>query len=62
MTDRSGSLTLADALRLAINVLNDCAESRKLPSGLQIDQKEADLNAEAAEVLNASLTALREHE
>ena len=33
-----------------------------MPSGLKIDQREAELNAEAAEVLNTSLTALREHE
>lgn len=56
------SLTPADALRLAINVLKDAAESRKMPSGIALDQPTADLHADAAETLETSLTALREHE
>lgn len=55
-------LTLADALRLAINVLKDAAESRQMPSGIELDQATAELHAEAAETLESSLTVLREHE
>lgn len=56
------SLTPADALRLAINVLMDTAESRKMPSGIELDQSIADLHADAAETLEATLAALLEQE
>jgi hypothetical protein len=56
------SLTPADALRLAINVLKDTAESRKMPSGIELDQSIADLHADAAETLEATLAALLEQE
>ena len=32
-------LTIADALRLAINVLRDSAESRKMPSGIDVNRQ-----------------------
>ena len=38
-------LTLADALRLAINALRHSAESRKMPSGVGGDDAEAELHA-----------------
>ena len=56
------SLTPADALRVAINVLKDAAESRKMPSGIALDQVATELHAAAAETLESSLAALREHE
>jgi hypothetical protein len=55
-------LTLADALRLAINVLPDSAESRKMPSGVDLDNAAAELHASAADVLDDSLEQLRGHE
>lgn len=55
-------LTVADALRLAINVLRDAAESRKMPSGIGLDDANVDLHAEAAETLEASLADLKGHE
>lgn len=55
-------LTPADALRLAINALRDVAESRKMPSGIEVDAGTAELHADAAEVLSASLADLKEHE
>lgn len=54
--------TLADALRLAINVLRDVSESRKMPSGIELGKAEADLHAGAAEALEASLVDLHGHE
>lgn len=35
------SLTVADALRLAINTLRDVAESHKMPSGVELDDASA---------------------
>jgi hypothetical protein len=58
MTD----LTVADALRLAINTLRDVAESRKMPSGVELDDATANLHADAADVLDESLDHLRGHE
>ena len=54
-------MTPADALRLAINVLRDTAESRRMPSGLAIESSTADLHADAAETLEATLADLRDH-
>ncbi|MCY0852532.1 hypothetical protein [Cupriavidus sp. D39] len=56
------SLTTADALRLAINVLRDAAESRKLPSGAELNEATAGLHADAADTLEASLVDLEGHE
>ncbi|WP_203234297.1 hypothetical protein [Burkholderia mayonis] len=56
------NLTVADALRLAINTLRDVAESRKMPSGVELDDATAELHADAAEVLDESLEQLRGHE
>lgn len=55
-------MTPADALRLAVNALRDVAESRMMPSGVKLDQATADLHADAAETLDASLAELRNHE
>jgi hypothetical protein len=51
-------MTVADALRLAINVLRDSAESRKMPSGVELDEVTAALHASAADVLDDSLKQL----
>jgi hypothetical protein len=56
------NLTVADALRLAINTLRDVAESRKMPSGVELDDSTAALHADAADVLDESLEQLRGHE
>jgi hypothetical protein len=53
---------LADALRLAINVLCDTTESGKTPSGTALDDATAGLHANAADVLDRSLEQLRDHE
>ncbi|HHV7523744.1 TPA: hypothetical protein ACUNF5_005269 [Burkholderia orbicola] len=55
-------MTLADALRLAINALRDVAETRKMPSGVGLDDATAELHASAADVLNESLELLRRSE
>ncbi len=55
-------LTTADALRLAINALRDVAESRRMPSGLAVDDAAAALHADAADVLEVSLADLQGHE
>lgn len=52
----------ADALRLAINVLRDTAESGRMPSGLVLNEATAELHADAADTLEASLAELRGHE
>lgn len=52
-------LTIANALRLAINVLRDSAE---LPSGVVLDDATANLHADAAETLEGSLSDLKDHE
>lgn len=54
--------TLADALRLAINVLRDSAESRKMPSGTDLDRAIAALHVDAANMLSDSLVLLRAYE
>lgn len=56
------SLTPADALRLAINALRDAAESRRMPSGTELDEATVALHAEAAETLQGSLAELLDHE
>lgn len=56
------SMTTADALRLAINVLRDAAESRKLPSGVELNEATVGLHADAADTLEASLADLKNHE
>lgn len=54
--------TVADALRLAINVLRDSAETRRMPSGQTLDQSIVDLHFDAAEILETSLSDLRDTE
>jgi hypothetical protein len=56
------TLTTALALRAAINVLRDSAESRKMPSGVTLDEASVQLHLDAAETLEESLSDLRDHE
>lgn len=55
-------MTTADALRLAINALRDCAESNRMPSGVVLDSQAALLHAEAACELEEALATLRDVE
>lgn len=55
-------LTTADALRLAINVLRDAAESRRMPSGIELDEITSALHSDAAETLEESLAGLLDQE
>lgn len=50
-------LSLTDALRAAINVLQDSAESRKVPSGVSLEQGSVEVHETATEILKASLEA-----
>jgi hypothetical protein len=56
------TLTVALALRAAINVLRDSAESRKMPSGEPLDDAGVQLHFDAAETLEESLSDLRDRE
>lgn len=56
------ALTTALALRAAINVLRDSAESRSMPSGEPLDDASVELHLDAAETLEEALSALRDHE
>lgn len=56
------TVTIADSLRLAINVLRDAAESGKLPSGTELDNAAAALHSDAADTLETSLADLKAHE
>jgi hypothetical protein len=56
------NLTVALALRAAINVLRDSAESRRMPNGTQLDEASVNLHFDAAETLEESLADLRGHE
>lgn len=47
----SPNLTIADALSLAINVLRDSAESRRMPSGVALNDASASLHLDASETL-----------
>lgn len=55
-------MATADALRLAINLLRVAAESRRLPSGIELDDPTAGLHADAADTLATSLADLEDHE
>jgi hypothetical protein len=55
-------LTTALALRAAINVLRDSAESRTMPSGEPLDDAGVQLHFDAADTLEESLADLRDHE
>ncbi|MCX4152008.1 MULTISPECIES: hypothetical protein [Paraburkholderia] len=55
-------LTPALALRAAINVLRDSAESRKMPSGEPLNDAIVQLHFDAADTLEESLADLRDHE
>ncbi|KVS41114.1 hypothetical protein [Burkholderia ubonensis] len=56
------ALTLADTLRLAIIVLRDSVESRRMPSDVPLDDASVALHADAADLLARGLDALRDHE
>jgi len=56
------NLTPALALRAAINVLRDSAESRKMPSGEPLTDAVVRLHLDAADMLEESLSDLRDHE
>ncbi|MDN7805700.1 hypothetical protein [Burkholderia gladioli] len=51
-------LTVADALRLAINALRDVAESHKMPSGIELDDATSELHGSAADMLGELLEQL----
>ncbi|MCA7889898.1 MULTISPECIES: hypothetical protein [Burkholderia cepacia complex] len=55
-------IDLADALTLAINLLRDAAESHSMPCGVELDDRTAELHADAADVLAESRKLLNEHE
>ena len=54
--------TPADALRLAINLLRDSAETRRMPSGEGLTDDVVRLHADAADVLEDALSELRSSE
>ncbi|MCA8198506.1 hypothetical protein [Burkholderia vietnamiensis] len=56
------NLTPAIALRAAINVLRDSAESRKMPNGELLTDAVVQLHFDAADTLEESLPDLRDHE
>lgn len=51
-------ISIADAIRLAVNLLRDSAESRRMPSGVALEESVAELHAVAAETLEDSLPCL----
>ncbi|MBF6989292.1 hypothetical protein [Cupriavidus sp. IK-TO18] len=55
-------MTTALALRVAINVLRDSAESRKMPNGEELDEAGVELHFQAADSLEESLRDLRDFE
>ena len=55
-------LTAALALRAAINVLRDSAESRRMPGGEPLDEAGVQLHLDAAETLEESLADLGDYE
>lgn len=52
-------MTIADAMRLAVNVLRDSAESRKIPSGEPLGDEATAVHAAAADELSALLSPRR---
>lgn len=55
------AIDLSNALRTAINVLRDVAANKTMPSGLELDDGLAQLHADAANVLEASLEDLEDY-
>ena len=55
MQDEDHGQTLADALRAAVNVLRDSAESRRMPSGESLPPAAVAIHAEAADRLEEEL-------
>ena len=58
MEDENHRQTLADALRAAVNVLRDSAESGRMPSGEVLPSAALAVHAEAADRLEAELRGL----
>ncbi|BCQ28822.1 hypothetical protein NK8_70120 (plasmid) [Caballeronia sp. NK8] len=56
------NLTPALALRAAINVLRDSAESRKMPNVEPLTDASVQVHFDAADLLDESLSDLRDHE
>ncbi|WP_175946708.1 hypothetical protein [Caballeronia sp. BCC1704] len=54
-------IDLADALRMAIHVLRVVAQTKTMPSGFEMDAGLAQLHADAADVLEASLEDLEDY-
>jgi len=54
--------TPALALRAAMNVLRDSAESRKMPNGEPLTEAVVQLHFDAADMLDEFLSDLRDHE
>ncbi|MDR5777524.1 MULTISPECIES: hypothetical protein [unclassified Caballeronia] len=52
------NLDLAGALRLAITVLRDSSDNRRMPSGISLGAEIAALHADAVEILELSLKEL----
>lgn len=55
-------LTVSDALQLAINVLRDVAESRRMPSCSAVDQVMVGIHTDAADEQAKSLASLCEQQ
>ncbi|CAL8481468.1 hypothetical protein [Caballeronia sp. S22] len=56
------NLTRALALRAAINVLRDSAESREMPNGEPLTEAVVQLHFDAADLLEESFWDLSDHE
>lgn len=54
----SNILLTADALRLAINVLRDSVECRRMPSGVELNDACVNLHLDASDALEQCLTDL----
>lgn len=55
MADPYGGITMDEALRAAINVLRDSAESRRMPSGEPLDAAAAAVHVDSAALLESLL-------
>ena len=55
-------MTTALALRAAINVLRDSAESCKMPSGVPLDEVSVQVHRDAADTLQQALANLQDFE
>lgn len=55
MADAYGGITTDEALRAAINVLRDSAESRRMPSGVPLDDAATAVHVDSAALLESLL-------